>query len=339
MSAASFIQRCLDAGVPLEFALKASEAFEVELHAAIESKSAGIRAKGAARMAKYRAKRRANGLPPTFDGGPYIAFLKERDGELCVYCGATEGRVVDHMWPVSANGTDEVDNLALACHPCNGGKAGKRLSDDGREIINPTARAAYVRYVARTSANAPRGEQYPEHGRTAGAQGEQPRARVRDISPSSEISGEVVVAVVGASAPASDDWPEGGPRDHAKLIVQAVASVWLDPDRYHGLVATTGRLLAWRRDGASWQNDVLPVITGCMAKRRSGVQSWKFFDQAIAQSIADNRRALDIPEAATVIPLNRGQGPPSYADQRAAELAESLRKAQEIVDRRHGKSS
>lgn len=106
---------------------------------------------------------------------------------------------------------------------------------------------------------------------------------------------QVVEAVVS-------DWPEGDARRHAELLSQAANTIRLDPSRQPGLTTTLGRLAAWRRDGASWEHDVLPVVTAIAAKRGPPIASWKFFDAAIAQSIADNRQALTIPEARHAAP-------------------------------------
>lgn len=132
-------------------------------------------------------------------------------------------------------------------------------------------------------------------------------------------SGDVVaVAVTGEP---EESWPKGDP---AKALIAAIESPWLDPNKSPGLVTTAGRVTAWRRDGASWQHDVLPVVTGMCANRRSPISSWKFFDAAIGQTIADNRRALEIPEASTP---RQGTGPPhSFAAQLGAEQAEVRRR-------------
>lgn len=121
----------------------------------------------------------------------------------------------------------------------------------------------------------------------------------------------------------SDDWPDGKATDHARLLVEAVSSPRLDPQKSHGLSLTEGRLVAWRRDGASWEHDVVPVVKGLCAKQRSPISTWKFFDQAIARSIADNRAALAIPEAGAP----RATGPPSdFAARDAAIRAEARRR-------------
>lgn len=53
-----------------------------------------------------------------------------RDNFQCRYCGRqsdTVPMVIDHMIPVAAGGTNDLENLITACEPCNQGKADKRL--------------------------------------------------------------------------------------------------------------------------------------------------------------------------------------------------------------------
>lgn len=100
----------------------------------------------AARVARYRERRKANGLPAL---GSYTAFkpgLIERDGESCIYCEATGPLVVDHMVPVQLGGTDDEDNLALACKACNAGKAGRTPEMAGLTIKRRSAAFSLKRY-------------------------------------------------------------------------------------------------------------------------------------------------------------------------------------------------
>ncbi|MFZ2252669.1 MAG: helix-turn-helix domain-containing protein [Minisyncoccia bacterium] len=121
------------------------------------------------------------------------------------------------------------------------------------------------------------------------------------------------------------DWPEGDP---AKVLISEIASPWLDPHKTAGLVTTAGRVSAWRREGASWQDDVIPVIAGICQRRKAPVSSWQFFDAAIAQSIANNRAGLTIPEARA--------GPESITDRMEAERVEARRMAFARMDAQHG---
>lgn len=54
------------------------------------------------------------------------ATVAERSNRACVYCQTTEGPFhVDHVRPVSAGGTNDIDNLVYACAPCNLSKGAK----------------------------------------------------------------------------------------------------------------------------------------------------------------------------------------------------------------------
>lgn len=139
-------------------------------------------------------------------------------------------------------------------------------------------------------------------------------------------------AVVGASAIASDDWPQGKAFDHAALLIELAQTAGLDPSRQAGLVTTTGRLHAWREAGASWEHDVVPTVTALARKARNAIASWKFFDAAIAQSISDNRQALTIPEAQNDRPADSRSPRPAYAQPSRAERDQSA--ALEVLARR-----
>lgn len=118
-----------------------------------------------------------------------------------------------------------------------------------------------------------------------------------DTEEETTATGATAGVVVHLPITRADDWPDGDGRRLAELLSAEAKTVRLDPSREPGLTQTSGRLHAWRRDGASWEHDVLPSVV-CLAQRSGRpITSWKFFDAAIAQSIADNRQALTIPEA------------------------------------------
>lgn len=53
-----------------------------------------------------------------------------RDGKACVYCGCSDGPFhLDHVFPVSAGGQNDLDNLVVACRPCNLSKGAKTLEE------------------------------------------------------------------------------------------------------------------------------------------------------------------------------------------------------------------
>lgn len=55
-----------------------------------------------------------------------------RDGEVCAYCGTTEGPFhIDHIHPKSRGGSDDLENLTVACAPCNLSKRDKTLEEWG----------------------------------------------------------------------------------------------------------------------------------------------------------------------------------------------------------------
>ena len=56
------------------------------------------------------------------------AFVFERDGYRCTYCGDDEGPFEpDHVLAVARGGGDEPENLTCACMPCNRSKGAKLL--------------------------------------------------------------------------------------------------------------------------------------------------------------------------------------------------------------------
>lgn len=47
-----------------------------------------------------------------------------RDGQKCVYCGSTAGPFhLDHVMPWSRGGQHTVENMVVACQPCNSAKS------------------------------------------------------------------------------------------------------------------------------------------------------------------------------------------------------------------------
>ena len=57
------------------------------------------------------------------------AAIYERDGHMCIYCGATENLELDHIVPLASGGAHCEDNLVVACLSCNRGKYTKPLEE------------------------------------------------------------------------------------------------------------------------------------------------------------------------------------------------------------------
>jgi hypothetical protein len=124
-----------------------------------------------------------------------------------------------------------------------------------------------------------------------------PLARVLNNNLTTEVTGLAVVAVVEAHERDADDWPKGDARNWSDALVSEASSHRLDPSKSPALITTMGELLRWKTGGASWRFDVVPAVLAATRKTGPPIGSWKFFEKAIAQSVADNRKALEIPEA------------------------------------------
>ena len=66
----------------------------------------------------------------------------KRDSFTCQYCSSQPPKValeIDHIIPVSKNGSNEIDNLITACFDCNRGKSDTELSSIPKTLIEKTA--------------------------------------------------------------------------------------------------------------------------------------------------------------------------------------------------------
>lgn len=69
----------------------------------------------------------------------------KRDEFVCQYCGAHPPETIlhiDHMDPVVAGGTNDIDNLVTACDACNLGKGARLLTAVPESLANKGARIA-----------------------------------------------------------------------------------------------------------------------------------------------------------------------------------------------------
>jgi 5-methylcytosine-specific restriction endonuclease McrA len=62
------------------------------------------------------------------------AAAYERDGNRCRYCGSIERLSIDHVRPRVQGGSDDLENLAVACRPCNSRKNGRTPEQAGMAL-------------------------------------------------------------------------------------------------------------------------------------------------------------------------------------------------------------
>lgn len=76
------------------------------------------------------ARRIATKAPLSAQQNRYLAILARGDADDCAYCGVElddTNRTVDHVVPIAQHGNNHLDNLALACAPCNTSKANRTV--------------------------------------------------------------------------------------------------------------------------------------------------------------------------------------------------------------------
>lgn len=67
--------------------------------------------------------------PPPLHRSERMAIV-ERDGEVCRYCGSTEGPFeIDHIRPRSRGGSNLPINLGVSCRDCNRDKGAKTVEE------------------------------------------------------------------------------------------------------------------------------------------------------------------------------------------------------------------
>ncbi len=69
------------------------------------------------------------------------AYLLEKFGRCCVYCGQSDVPFeLDHVVPRSRGGSDRVSNLVLSCHECNAAKGNQTAAEYGHPQVQEHAR-------------------------------------------------------------------------------------------------------------------------------------------------------------------------------------------------------
>ncbi len=91
----------------------------------------GLGTPGALRTRAYRQRR-------SITDKEWAALTREvieRDGWVCSYCDCdtsnpTNGYAIDHVFPLSRGGGNELENLTMSCRSCNSSKGDKILDDE-----------------------------------------------------------------------------------------------------------------------------------------------------------------------------------------------------------------
>ena len=80
------------------------------------------------RVANYK-EQKSNAIG-SYDASD-VSYIRNKVGDLCFYCGVPlrGGGEVDHMTPVSRNGSNLRTNLTLACRTCNRDKHNKTAAE------------------------------------------------------------------------------------------------------------------------------------------------------------------------------------------------------------------
>lgn len=76
--------------------------------------------------------------------------LFNRDGHLCMYCGAQfreQDLSRDHIRPLSRDGTDTWNNVVTACKRCNNHKAGRTPEQAGMQLLAVPFVPTHAEYI------------------------------------------------------------------------------------------------------------------------------------------------------------------------------------------------
>jgi len=278
--------------------------------------------KAALRMRKYRENREANGMSKTFVGSDFRDQLKARDGDTCVYCLEAVGTVVDHMWPISRGGTDDIQNLALACHRCNCGKSGRTVEESGYAIRVSSAHANYVRYTnANMFTNDVRRER--EHVREPSC------VRDKDINLTSvDIPNLTTLKCVSERVDADAiSWPPPEPAhgpylDQLAAVLRKAGGSALSPVSPN--LISLAPILALGRAGkgqpCDLYADILPVIEARASRSKPNtISTWGYFTEAIRE--ARDRRLAGAPASREILTYAKPNSPAEKSQRRQAAHA------------------
>lgn len=91
---------------------------------------------------------------------PSKGMIYKRDDNKCQYCGSTRHLTIDHVIPKSKGGTEDWDNLVVACSSCNTKKGDKLLEQTGMKLAKKPRAPYNTMQIKLDKCNIPEWEAY-----------------------------------------------------------------------------------------------------------------------------------------------------------------------------------
>ncbi len=92
----------------------------IEYHSAMNDKQKRKYLSRINRRVKRKNRKRKNFTEK--ERGIFIKLLFDRDGKHCQRCEETKDLTIDHIFPLSAGGENDMSNFQILCRKCNSSK-------------------------------------------------------------------------------------------------------------------------------------------------------------------------------------------------------------------------
>ena len=91
---------------------------------------------------------------------PSKGMIYKRDDNKCQYCGSTRHLTIDHVIPKSKGGSEDWDNLVVACSSCNTKKGDKLLEHTDMKLLKKPRAPYNTMHIKLNKCNIPEWEAY-----------------------------------------------------------------------------------------------------------------------------------------------------------------------------------
>lgn len=91
---------------------------------------------------------------------PSKGMIYKRDENKCQYCGSTRHLTIDHVIPKSKGGSENWDNLVVACSSCNTKKGDKFLEQTNMKLLKQPKAPYNTMQIKLNKCNIPEWEVY-----------------------------------------------------------------------------------------------------------------------------------------------------------------------------------